>query len=123
MYSLIDEAWNNMPLENLSNKLYETFEPIEKSNYNNVNEIETVYSDINTEDILPDIKKNDLSCEELINKVLSCQKCKNMLIKRLLTDNLVIPNVNSNETKEILILILIGLIVIIIIDLFIRISS
>jgi len=46
-----------------------------------------------------------------------------MLIKRLLTDNLVIPNVNSNETKEILILILIGLIVIIIIDLFIRISS
>jgi len=123
MYSLIDEAWNNMPLENLSNKLYETFEPIEKNTYNNVNEIETVYSDINTEDVLPDIKKNDLSCEELINKVLSCQKCKNMLIKRLLTDNLVIPNVNSNETKEILILILIGLIVIIIIDLFIRISS
>lgn len=123
MYSLIDEAWNNMPLENLSNKLYETFEPIEKNTYN-VNEIETVYSDINTEDVLPDIKKkNDLSCEELINKVLSCQKCKNMLIKRLLTDNLVIPNVNSNETKEILILILIGLIIIIIIDLFIRISS
>ena len=46
-----------------------------------------------------------------------------MLIKRLLSDNLVIPNLNSNETKEIMILILIGLIIIIIIDLFIRISS
>jgi|TARA_Y200000002_G_C22683199_1_gene664938 hypothetical protein len=122
MYSLIDEAWNNIPLDNLSNKLYETFEPIDKNTFEN--EIETVYSDINTEDVLPEIKKkNDLSCEELINKVLSCKKCKNMLIKRLLTDNLVIPNVNSNETKEILILILIGLIIIIIIDLFIRISS
>ena len=121
MYSLIDEAWNNIPLDNLSNKLYETFEPIDKNTFEN--EIETVYSDINTEDVLPEIKKNDLSCEELINKVLSCKKCKNMLIKRLLTDNLVIPNVKSNETKEILILILIGLIIIIIIDLFIRISS
>ena len=123
MYSLIDEAWNNIPLDNLSQKIYESFEPIESSNYDNVNEINNIYSDINTEDVLPDIKNYDLSCEELINKVLSCEKCKKMLIKKLLSDNLVIPNLNSNETKEIMILILIGLIIIIIIDLFIRISS
>ena len=123
MYSLIDEAWNNIPLDNLSQKIYESFEPIENNNYNNVNEINNIYSDINTEDVLPDIKKYELSCEELINKVLSCEKCKKMLIKKLLSDNLVIPNLNSNETKEIMILILIGLIIIIIIDLFIRISS
>ena len=123
MYSLIDEAWNNIPLHNLSEKIYESFEPIENNNYNNVNEINNIYSDINTEDVLPDIKKNELSCEELINKVLSCEKCKKMLIKKLLSENLVIPNLNSNETKEIMILILMGLIIIIIIDLFIRISS
>lgn len=122
MYSLIDEAWNNMSLDNLSEKLYENFEPVENKIYEQVNEIDNIYSDINTEDILP-IKKNELSCEELINKVLSCKKCKNMLMKRLLTDNLVIPDFNSNETKEIMIMILIGLIIIIIIDLFIRISS
>ena len=123
MYSLIDEAWNNIPLDNLSEKIYESFEPIQNNKYDNVTEINNIYSDINTEDVLPDIKKQELSCEELINKVLSCEKCKKMLIKKLLSDNLVIPNLNSNETKEIMILILIGLIIIIIIDLFIRISS
>lgn len=121
MYSLIDEAWNNISLDNLSDKINETFEPL--SSKNNISELDDIYSDINTEDVLPEIKKSELSCEDLINKVLSCQKCKNMLIKRLLTDNLVIPNINSNETKEIMILILIGLIIIIIIDLFIRISA
>ena len=123
MYSLIDEAWNNISLDNLSHKIYESFEPLENNKYENVNEINNIYSDINTEDVLPDIKKSELSCEELINKVLSCEKCKKMLIKKLLSDNLVIPNLNSNETKEIMILILMGLIIIIIIDLFIRISS
>ena len=123
MYSLIDEAWNNISLDNLSDKIYESFEPIQNNKYDNVTEINNIYSDINTEDVLPDIKKQELSCEELINKVLSCEKCKKMLIKKLLSDNLVIPNLNSNETKEIMILILIGLIIIIIIDLFIRISS
>tara|TARA_A100001015_G_C14584695_1_gene554253 strand:- start:251 stop:622 length:372 start_codon:yes stop_codon:yes gene_type:complete len=123
MYSLIDEAWNNIPLDNLSNKIYESFEPIKKNDYDNVSEINNIYSDLNTEDVLPDFKKNELSCDELINKVLSCEKCKKVLIKKLLSENLVIPNLNSNETKEIMILILIGLIIIIIIDLFIRISS
>jgi hypothetical protein len=123
MYSLIDEAWNNISLDNLSDKIYESFEPIQNNKYDNVTEINNIYSDINTEDVLPDIKKQELSCEELINKVLSCEKCKKMLLKKLLSDNLVIPNLNSNETKEIMILILIGLIIIIIIDLFIRISS
>ena len=123
MYSLIDEAWNNISLDNLSDKIYESFEPIQNNKYDNVTEINNIYSDINTEDVLPDIKKQELTCEELINKVLSCEKCKKMLIKKLLSDNLVIPNLNSNETKEIMILILIGLIIIIIIDLFIRISS
>ena len=123
MYSLIDEAWNNISLDNLSDKIYESFEPIQNNKYDNVTEINNIYSDINTEDVLPDIKKQELSCEELINKVLSCEKCKKMLIKKLLSENLVIPNLNSNETKEIMILILIGLIIIIIIDLFIRISS
>ena len=66
MYSLIDEAWNNISLDTLSDKLYETFEPLPTKNY--VNELDDIYSDINTEDVLPEIKKSELSCDDLINK-------------------------------------------------------
>ena len=77
MYSLIDEAWNNISLDNLSDKIYESFEPIENNKYENVNEINNIYSDINTEDVLPDIKKSelkDLTYDQILNYLKNFKK-------------------------------------------------
>ena len=67
------------------------------------------------------------SCEELVNKVLSCNECKNMLLNRLNINNYSISdsinNLFSGTNKEIIILILIGLIIIILLDLFLRIGN
>ena len=84
--------------------------------------------DIRTEDIIlssdHDEKKSKTEeCEELIKKVLSCDICRKMLEKKLNLDKNPFLNLINNEIREILILILIGLIIMIIIDLFIRISS
>lgn len=85
--------------------------------------------DIRTEDLIlslekpKKIKSKTEECEELINKVLSCDVCRKMLEKKLNLDKNPFLNMINNEIREILILILIGLIIMIIIDLFIRISS
>ena len=82
--------------------------------------------DIQTEDIIlsDQPKKNKKEeCEELIEKVLSCDICRKMLEKKLNLDKNPLLNLINNEIREILILILIGLIIMIIIDLFIRIST
>ncbi len=83
--------------------------------------------DIQTEDIIlsPEHPKKSKKeeCEELIKKVLSCDICRKMLEKKLNLDKNPFLNLINNEIREILILILIGLIIMIIIDLFIRISS
>ena len=83
--------------------------------------------DIQTEDIIlsseqPKKSKKE-ECEELIKKVLSCNICRKMLEKKLNLDKNPFLNMINNEIREILILILIGLIIMILIDLFIRISS
>lgn len=83
--------------------------------------------DIQTEDIIlsseqPKKSKKE-ECEELIKKVLSCDVCRKMLEKKLNLNKNPFLNMINNEIREILILILIGLIIMIIIDLFIRISS
>ena len=83
--------------------------------------------DIQTEDIIlsPEQPKKSKKeeCEELIKKVLSCDICRKMLEKKLNLDKNPFLNMINNEIREILILILIGLIIMIIIALFIRISS
>jgi hypothetical protein len=84
--------------------------------------------DIQTEDIIlssehTEKKSKTEECEELIKKVLSCDICRKMLEKKLNLDKNPFLNLINNEIREILILILIGLIIMIIIDLFIRISS
>lgn len=84
--------------------------------------------EIQTEDIILssehiEKKSKTEECEELIKKVLSCDICRKMLEKKLNLDKNPFLNMINNEIREILILILIGLIIMIIIDLFIRISS
>ena len=62
------------------------------------------------------------NCEDLVNKVLNCPTCKKLMIEKLNLDNNVINNIfKNNDLKELTILILIGLIVIILLDLFIKI--
>ena len=75
------------------------------------------------------IKQNSnkkYSCTELVDKVLSCSKCKNMILQRLNINNTSISDYFNNlfrgTNKEIIILILIGLIIIILLDLFLRIG-
>jgi len=73
------------------------------------------------------IETNVNSCSKLVNKVLSCSKCRNMIRQRLSINNSLIPNsVNDlfkGNNKEIIILILIGLIIIILLDLFLRVGN
>lgn len=94
-------------------------------------------SDINTEDFLlntEDIetnstkkKKNNIkNCNELVQKVLECPICKKMLMEKLNLKNESNLNFNlfeNNDLKEITILILIGLIIIILLDLFIKLAK
>lgn len=73
------------------------------------------------------IKYKEYSCKELIDKVLSCEICKKMIIEKLNINGIsfskTINNLLSGSNKEVIILILIGLIIIILLDLFLRISS
>ena len=66
-------------------------------------------------------KIKDMNCHELINKVMSCSTCKAILRDKLKINNsLSFNTLINNEVKEILILILIGLVIIITIDILIR---
>jgi hypothetical protein len=98
--------------------------------------IDTQSEDIQTEDIIlssiepeevkpikPVYKNKKLECEQLVRKVLSCPTCRKMLEKKLNVDKNPLQNLVNNEMREIMILILIGLVIMIIIDLFIRISK
>ena len=67
-------------------------------------------------------EKNEKDCKELINKVLSCPTCRKMIEDKLNNKNH-FSNFFNGEIREVLILILIGLIIMILIDLFIRISK
>ncbi len=90
--------------------------------------------DIKTEDIMlsseepsftipkkSSLKKKDKECKDLVNKVLSCPTCRKLIENKLNKNPL--QNLINGEVREILILILIGLIIMILIDLFIRISK
>ena len=92
--------------------------------------------DIQTEDIIlssiePEIvkpiksvyKNKKLECEQLVKKVLSCPTCRKMLENKLNINKNPLQNLVNNEMREIMILILIGLVIMIIIDLFIRVST
>lgn len=121
----IDQSVNNIQINDKSSKPTTTY------NENIFNGAET---EINTEDIMlsteepytqynvnrPILKQN---CEELVNKVLSCPICKRLMIEKLnLNNNNIFNNIlKNNDVKELTILILIGLIVIILLDLFIKI--
>ena len=102
----------------------------------NVNMEET--EDIKTEDIMIDsesevmvevpkkqpIKKSKrMECNELVSKVLSCPTCRKMIESKLGVNKNPLQSLVNNEMREIMILILIGLVIMIIIDLFIRISK
>lgn len=67
-------------------------------------------------------------CENLVNKVLSCSKCKNLIIKKLnlktkLPLELNFDSLLKGNNRELIILILIGLIIIILLDLFLKVSK
>lgn len=67
-------------------------------------------------------KKDKKDCKDLVNKVLSCPTCRKMIEDKLNNKNH-FSNFFNGEIREVLILILIGLIIMILIDLFIRISK
>lgn len=102
--------------------------------YNKYIEKETD-TEIKTEDIL--LKTDDISsvnsykktgnnldnmtCNELIEKVMNCPTCRLVLESKLnLNNGFDINTLLNNETKEILILILLGLVIIITIDILLR---
>lgn len=118
------------------------FLPRRDARYNNPkdtvynNELETrdeIYTDtdLRTEDILlktdefkiekKERNGNDMNCHELIEKVMKCSTCKEILIKKLkINNNFSFNSIINNEVKEVLILIMIGLVIIIAIDILIR---
>ena len=134
MYCSLDDAWNTT--NNISNiaKNYETKnETIEKT-YNlkkkkNIDsEGDSYFNEILENDSIISSNLNNnkktLNCEELVNKVLSCEKCRELVRLRLgIRPNNLLNKYLTNDNKEIIILVLIGLIVMILIDLFIKISK
>ena len=101
--------------------------------------LDTQTEDLQTEDIIlsaiepevvksvdtadPIYKNKKLECEQLVKRVLSCPTCRKMLDKKLNINKNPLQNLVNNEMREIMILILIGLVIMIIIDLFIRVST
>jgi len=92
--------------------------------------------DIQTEDIMlsteeptqtkpkkSSFKNKEDECKKLVDKVLSCATCRKLIETKLKINKNPFNNLINGEIREILILILIGLIIMIIIDLFIRISK
>ena len=72
--------------------------------------------------------ENEKSCEKLVEKVLSCSKCKNLIIKKLNLKSKMPLEINfdsllKGNNRELIILILIGLIIIIVLDLFLKLSK
>ena len=99
-------------------------------NMNNDSKNDTNTEELNTEDIMlnteeepKSILKKSTNCEELVNKILDCPTCRNLVIKKLNLINNPLNLLQNNEVKEVAILILIGLIVIIILDLFVKIAK
>lgn len=89
---------------------------------------ETPVPEIKTKEVIREkVVERKYSCEELVNKVLSCEECRQLLGQRLNFNNFSIQdsmnNLFTGTNKEIIILILIGLIIIILLDLFLRIGS
>ena len=133
MYCSLDDAWNTT--NNISNiaKNYETKnETIEKNNLKKKKNIDSegdsYFNEILENDSIISSNLNNnkktLNCEELVNKVLSCEKCRELVRLRLgIRPNNLLNKYLTNDNKEIIILVLIGLIVMILIDLFIKISK
>jgi len=129
---------NNNDLKHTDNK--QVFVPRQDARYNKApstvydNNILDESEDIKTEDIMlsseePSFtipKKSSLKkkkeCKDLVSKVLSCPTCRKLIEEKLNNKN-PLHNLINGEIREILILILIGLIIMILIDLFIRISK
>ena len=96
-----------------------------------IKEIQSNKIPINTNNISNVIKdscpKEKKSCTELVNKVLSCPICKKMVLDKLNLGNFPInfnfDSLLNGNNKELLILLLIGLIIIILLDLFLKISK
>lgn len=99
------------------------------NNYHqNYHNIEHFSSDINKdydiidEEVYEPPKK--LNCRDYITHVLQCTKCLNILKKKLIkkqTKINIIDNFLTDNVKEILIVILIGIFIILILDIFVRI--
>jgi len=62
-------------------------------------------------------------CKKMVSKVLSCPMCRKLIESKLQNNFNPFANLINSQTREIMILILIGLIIMILIDLFIRISK
>lgn len=106
MYANINDAWNTTSIfpeynndykdENISSKIMGTSisQPKEEEIYEHFNETK--------------------SCDYYLNHIMNCSKCYNYITK---SQN---NNFLTNDVKEIIIVLLIGIIIIFIIDLFVK---
>ena len=69
------------------------------------------------------IKKSEPSCNELINKVISCEKCLKLFKNKLNLHNNFLDTLLSDNNREIFMVILMGIFTILILDLFVRIGK
>ena len=71
-------------------------------------------------------EKDNKDYNELVNKVLSCPKCRKLIMIKLGIRNKnrvnIVNQYLTDDNKELIILILIGLIIMVLLDIFIRIS-
>lgn len=106
-------------------------------NFDNTNNISKLDIPINTNNLTVKKKEekkeekcpeNEKLCEKLVQKVLSCEKCKNLIMKKLKLESTIPLELNfssllKGNNRELVILVLIGLIIIIILDLFLKLSK
>ena len=120
---------NKNHLDNQYKPLIENFDNIEEKPKIDIpinsNKNLVVKKKVELEEKCPD---NEKLCEKLVERVLSCSKCKNLIIKKLNLETKIPLDLNfdsllKGNNRELIILILIGLIIIILLDLFLKLSK
>jgi len=122
--------YNNIPQNNLntnkvvSKQVIVKEEPILSNNLSN----NLIKKEPNLKKKIPEeTKYKEYTSLELVDKVLSCNKCRHIIMNRLNISNYSFTNSINNlftgTNKEVIILILIGLIIIILLDLFLRVGK
>ena len=148
-YCSIEEAWNtNNSIDNFANINQNIINRHDYANYNennivehlennsennlNLNKLEDLSGElIEEEEEEESIHKNsilepkcdkNMTCKELIDKILNCKECLNLLKQRYKSNN-ILDSLLTDNNREILMIILMGIFLILILDLFVKIGK